>query len=63
LVSFPQKNDIHSLQVVDRNGNIIKTYTTTNHNSFTLPVGNLKPGDYFIKTDDPLVESAVFIKQ
>lgn len=63
LVSFPEKNNIHSLQVVDRNGNIIKTFAVTNSNSFTIPVSNLKTGDYIIKTDDPLVESAVFIKQ
>lgn len=63
FVKFPEKNDIHSLQIVDRNGNIVKTIAVKNHNSVTIATSDLKTGSYFIKTDDPLIESAAFLKQ
>jgi hypothetical protein len=62
-VSFPQKNNISSLQVVDRSGNVIATYSVKGKSSFIIPVMNLKTGDYIIKPDDPMIESAIFIKQ
>jgi hypothetical protein len=62
-VSFPQKNNISSLQIVDRSGNVIATYSVKGRSSFIIPVMNLKTGDYIIKPDDPMVEAAIFIKQ
>ncbi len=62
-VSFPEKNNINTIQLVDRSGNLIRTYYVKGKNVFTIPVMNLKTGNYIIKPDNPLVESAIFIKQ
>jgi hypothetical protein len=63
LVTFPAKHTINFLQVVDRNGNVVKTYSAKNKTSITLTTSDLKTGNYFIKTDDPQIEAAPFLKQ
>lgn len=62
VVTLPEKNKITRLWIMDRNGNVLKTVQVKGGGSITILAGDLKAGSYFIKTDDPMVEAATFIK-
>jgi hypothetical protein len=62
-VTLPEKTNAQTLQFTNRSGTIVKTVAVNGRKTISVSVSDLRTGNYFIKTNDPAVEAAVFIKE